>query len=973
MSQATPIPERRFRGKLARTMLLVLLPLSLVPLLVLGGTIYLRARGLLTDQIKDQLSLNISSLAEQTDEWLSTRRIRIELLTRRPDFVAALDNLLEIPDSKDTSFEEIRQLTLDEFQITNLAGGIRAFNHFAILTPDGEILASTKPDWEGNNLAQTNYFSELSANPISIVSYAPEGLYQDRIVILTSQPYLSANGEQAATLLGISEPSSFIYLIQSVTQYHPAARSYFITGENQYIGIDPVTFDLEPITPSTEQDASISPLRNLHIYAQSQEPYKVVEFTSYDQELVLASYTWLPHLAAGVVIEFPQNVVLGQLESLAPFSIALFLGAAILLGVLIWRGTQRIVQPLLEVSNTARYFAEGDWQRRANIERNDEIGLLAHSFNQMANELSSVYRSLETTVDSRTEQVRAASEVAQLATSAASLDEVLQQTVKLIVNRFGHYNAAIYLLDSTGDKVMLRESASKLTDLTKAAAQQYAVGSRSIIGWVAANNRSWVAPDVSQDPFYLPDESLPETRSKVALPLSVGDDVLGVLDVESVQLNTFQESDVATLQTLADQIAAAIQNVRLLEAVQIDLRSTSLLYRTSHDIAEAETTDEILRVLSLTLLQVPYSSALFSVERNALQGISLIDHQEETKTKEPPRLVISSEDISHLFSEASKLLITTVDKATNIPIPLVKLVNNLHCTHFAMFPIIHGGGLSGLLLLATNQDDTLTTTSLEPYSSLLEMISTALEKVNALHAITQRLNELQTLNNISQSISTETSLIGLYRIIHEQISQVMGKVNFIIARYISEDNTIEIPYMDDGEEIISVPPFPMGEGLTSIIIRTRQPLMIVEDTINRSQALGAKVLGDPAKSWMGVPLLVGGDIIGALIVQDVENEHRFDDDDLRLLSTLAGQVAAAIRNAQMIEETQKRAERDHLLYEITSKIRRAVDIDNILVTTASELGKAFNARRAKIEISLVPTVEVDSDNGREKQGEEVSE
>jgi GAF domain-containing protein len=170
--------------------------------------------------------------------------------------------------------------------------------------------------------------------------------------------------------------------------------------------------------------------------------------------------------------------------------------------------------------------------------------------------------------------------------------------------------------------------------------------------------------------------------------------------------------------------------------------------------------------------------------------------------------------------------------------------------------------------------------------------------------------------------------------------------------------------MDDGDQIISVPPFPVGQGMTSIIIRTRQPLMIVEDTINRSRALGAIVTGDkPALSWLGVPMILGGEIIGAIVVQDLEREHRFDENDMRLLTTLAAQVAIAVHNTRLIETAQRRAERDRQLFEITNKIRRAVDIQGILETTAQELSKTLGAQRAQIEISPVPKSQLINGNG----------
>ncbi|WP_345309787.1 HAMP domain-containing protein [Candidatus Villigracilis saccharophilus] len=95
-------------------------------------------------------------------------------------------------------------------------------------------------------------------------------------------------------------------------------------------------------------------------------------------------------------------------------------------------------------------FAEGDWDQRAKVLSEDEVGLLADSFNNMAEELSSTYRSLEEKVDERTRQIRTAAEVAQNITTISDLDEMLAKTAELLVKQFEFYQASIFLMDRGG-------------------------------------------------------------------------------------------------------------------------------------------------------------------------------------------------------------------------------------------------------------------------------------------------------------------------------------------------------------------------------------------------------------------------------------------------------------------------------------------------------------------------------------------
>ena len=105
---------------------------------------------------------------------------------------------------------------------------------------------------------------------------------------------------------------------------------------------------------------------------------------------------------------------------------------------------------------------------------------------------------------------------------------------------------------------------------------------------MTANNQPRIASDVVEDPTHLKNEFLPETRSEIGVPISIGNLVLGALDVQSTQSNAFgpESSTVVMLQTLASQIASAIQNVELIEAAQINVQEVERLYRSTHLIAE---------------------------------------------------------------------------------------------------------------------------------------------------------------------------------------------------------------------------------------------------------------------------------------------------------------------------------------------------------------------------------------------------
>ena len=944
MSQAIPAKTDQFRGKLARTMLGVLLPLSLVPLLILALMAYTRSRQVLVSQIRATLVSIDEQYQKNISAWIETRQEKVDGFFVDPAYSQAIEIVTQGNSNNTTEFTEARKEILEHLGELNSTADL--FNQFFLVSPDGVVLIASNPTHEGISLKNSAYFQQLSAEYHSLAIYNPLPIYNS-LAIIMARPHFDSTGNHIATFWAMTGFSRFEAIFNDISFL--GIRNYVITDDGNYVGIGPnikEIIDGPIIEPDLALMDGFSPL-------ESEDPSDVVEYISFDDENVLAIYRPIPEFNAGVVTEIPTTDILSQLQNFPLFGVLITV-AILIAGLLIWMSIRRFIQPILVVATAAQHFAEGDWQYRAMINRNDEIGLLAHSFNQMADEISTLYRSLESQVITRTQQVRTAAEVAQIATTATNLDILLKQTVKLIVERFGYYYAAIFLLDEYKENAILKESYSVSSgEITPLDGLKLQIGSRSIVGQVSSSNQPYVTADISNDPFYLHYSELPDTRSEVGIPLTIGDNILGVLDVQSHRPDAFEQDSIATLQTLANQIASALQNINFLEAARTDLQATSALYRASHFIARSESSDEVFEALISTLEQVPFISALFKIEADSMYSLAMIDPIRKVKNETINRFPISLEVLNKIFKDSSSITIDENSQVDILPPIFHTIPAELGCEVFTIFPISPENKLESILILGTADSSKFTRIILEPYHSLIDITRTALEKVHALGTIRERLGELETLSSVGQSISTETNLYTLYEIIHRQIVQVMGDINFLIAIYDAANDCIEIPYLDEGGEISSIKPFPLGEGLTSIVIKTQQPLMIVEDTINRSKALGAIVTeGGFAKSWLGVPLLLSGDAIGAMVVQDTEHEYRFDEDDLRLLVTMASQVAIAIRNARNIENAQQTAERDRRLYEITSHIRRSPDMQAIIKTTVKEISELLGAQRTQIKISL---------------------
>jgi GAF domain-containing protein/HAMP domain-containing protein len=636
-----------------------------------------------------------------------------------------------------------------------------------------------------------------------------------------------------------------------------------------------------------------------------------------------------------------------------PFTSLLVLASLITMAFVILLGTNRSVRPLHNITAIIEKFAKGDLSSRAEGgERKDDIGELARSFNQMADEVSDLYRSLELKVDERTRQVRTAAEVAQSLTTLTSLDDLLSKTVELLVRQFEYYEAHIFMIDRAGKTATLRAARGPAASTLLERGHRLDVGSDSIIGWVSAKNKPRVASDVSADPIHFKNELLPETKAEASVPISIGNLVLGVLDVQSINAGAFSPETVVMLETLASQIAVAIQNVGLVETTQVNFQELSRLYRSTRSIAESKTEQEILELSGSILREAPFPVVLIALRENDLEILTIADTPNIIgETIEFQRYL--SADISQIKKVFQAGPIITDSGDSRIPLAMVDIVRRLGFDSAAFLPIRKGNELAAVVILGAKRQ-VLTNSLIQPYINLADLVSASLEKITLVSGNAKRANELEALSSINKALTTSQDMPTFFSTLHEHVRGIIGDYSFTIALYDERKNTISIPYNFDDNKLSAVDPFPLGEGMTSVLIHTRQPLLLVHDAERQATLLGAKVIGRPARSWMGAPMIAQDSVVGALIIQDLDREYMFNDSDLKFLKSLADQVAGVINNARLLDESKQRALQLEIAADISRDIGGSLNIDELLVKAVTLIRERFEFYHAAIFLIDAP-------------------
>jgi putative methionine-R-sulfoxide reductase with GAF domain len=296
-----------------------------------------------------------------------------------------------------------------------------------------------------------------------------------------------------------------------------------------------------------------------------------------------AVVTYLPIAEAirGLLINFAISFVF----------VLVLAGLTALFGVFIAR---RQAEPLVELSQVATEVAGGNLSIAARVAGPAEIAQVASTFNEMTSRLREFIGTLEQRVADRTKALATSAEISRRLTSILDPRQLANEVVNEVRNAFDYYYAQIYLLDDAGENLVIAGGTGEAGAAMLAKGHSVPKG-RGLVGRAAGANASVLVLDVSQEDDWLPNELLPDTRSEAAVPIAVGDQVLGVLDVQHNLVNGLTEEDVILLESLAGQIAISLRNARSYEQSRAQAELASLVNVIGQKIQRTTSVEDTLQ------------------------------------------------------------------------------------------------------------------------------------------------------------------------------------------------------------------------------------------------------------------------------------------------------------------------------------------------------------------------------------------
>jgi|GEM_PF-569553 len=263
----------------------------------------------------------------------------------------------------------------------------------------------------------------------------------------------------------------------------------------------------------------------------------------------------------------PQEIFLAPVKAQTRATLVLAgIIAVIAVGVAVGMA-QWLVKPIVHLTGKVTQFTAGELKARANIESGDEIGILALSFNTMAEQVEDLLTGLEQRTQELETSQRVSLALSEISRAVIDPALLLRETVTLLEDRFDLF-VCFYLLDETTDKLVLRTGSNQADQRP----DEYCIAldaDQDIVARAARDQETILVNDVTAEPELRSSSLQPESRSAMAIPLLARDALLGVLDIQSEQAKRFSRADRETFNTLAAHIATVLENSHLFEEAQL--------------------------------------------------------------------------------------------------------------------------------------------------------------------------------------------------------------------------------------------------------------------------------------------------------------------------------------------------------------------------------------------------------------------
>jgi PAS domain S-box-containing protein len=456
-------------------------------------------------------------------------------------------------------------------------------------------------------------------------------------------------------------------------------------------------------------------------------------------------------------------------------------------------------------------------------------------------------------------------------------------------------------------------------------------------------------------------ESLgPLASSWLGVPLITADKVVGMMGIQSYeQENLYTEQDLALFSTIAAQVAPVLDNLRLLEEARRRAEELEIVSEVGQAITSVLDLDTVFRhIVDATKGHFGhYFVGIALVEEDQLVFRSGSTVGDSDFRLERGQLGVALSYESSLVAEAARserpLLVGDV-----LGDPRYLRVEELPATRSELcIPIKVAGRVIGMLDVQSDRPFAYGEADIALLQIVANYAGVAIDNARLFEEAYARAEELAVLNELGRALTARLSVEQVLDEAYRGMSRLMDATNFYVALYDADRDQVTFAFdATEGNILRFFSTRQAGEGLTEYVIRSRAPLLISDNLPERLEELGIEAVGRMSLSWLGVPLVTGGQVLGVMAVQSYTTPRAYDEHDRDMLTAIASQVAIAIQNAQSYgraqdeiaerkraeERVRRRAAQAALIYEVGQRVSSRLELEALLSEIVTAVHDAFD-------------------------------
>ena len=444
-------------------------------------------------------------------------------------------------------------------------------------------------------------------------------------------------------------------------------------------------------------------------------------------------------------------------------------------------------------------------------------------------------------------------------------------------------------------------------------------------------------------------------KSMVWAPLLGGDVVRGGISLQNNDReHAFSDADVRLLTTLASSLSVALENARLFDETK------RLLAQTDRRAAELAIVNDVQRSLASELDVQAMYELVGERARDVFdtQVVDIAIYDPGTEMMDFPFTVergqhfpVESRKVmgfrKHVIDTRQPLLITHDLREVGAQYGQPKQLSGEPAQSAIFAPLLLGERVLGVISLQNlDREYAFSEADVSLLTTIAASLSVALRTGRLIDETRQRVSELGTINTVGEALTARLEVAPLLALVGEKTRDAFDADITYVALLDEETEIIEFPYYVERGSHAPQEPLPLGTGLTSRVITGRAPLLLNSES--DWEALGERGVGTRARSYLGVPIMIGDRAIGVISVQSTTTDSRFGEADARLLATIAANVGVAVQNARLYDETRRRADEMAGLADVGREISATLDASEVLEVIASSAMRLLDADAAAV-------------------------